>query len=523
MRAFSAMRAGSGRLRQDDVPVLHAPAQQDLGDRPSDAAGDVRQDRVIQPPSVGERAVGLDDDAVLPAERRGVAPLQERRQLDLIDGGDVPGGAEQLVQVRHQKVADADRPGALLLVEALQRPPGVQPLAGDRPVEQVEVDVVQAQALQTGVEGAQRAVVALVVVPELGRHEQLLARDAAGANAGADVCFIAVDARGVDVAVADAQRLQHRLARRRAGRCLPDAQPNLRNHGARIQRDRGGRHVGHGQVLTPGAPGRHVGADRRPDIMATCASARCIASQCASRLAVNLLGVPSAARRLAAATVDFSGSGVDRVEEADHPDRRREGDAVRLDGGTWRRQLRQSGQLRPDADRADVDLPHLRRPGGLHRRCSRPDLHARARRPSRRWKRASRTLPTCATLAPTRATRHACAGPVGLLSATWSPAVASMPVPTRQPRGRPPWLVVDRRGWWCMPGSRRSADSMASSARPKVSVACEARTLGTARTCRVAADVDRRAMRPCLRGSNARRSGRSRGSPRRGRGARQMG
>ena len=73
--------------------MLHAPAKQDLRDRPSDPAGDVREDRVIQPTSVGERAVGLDDDAVLPAERRGVAPLQERRQLDLIDGGDVLGGA----------------------------------------------------------------------------------------------------------------------------------------------------------------------------------------------------------------------------------------------------------------------------------------------------------------------------------------------------------------------------------------------------------------------------------------------
>ena len=50
---------------------------------------------------------------------------------------------------------------------------------GDRPVQQVEVDVLEPEPRQAGVERAQRAVVALVVVPELGGHEDLLARDAA--------------------------------------------------------------------------------------------------------------------------------------------------------------------------------------------------------------------------------------------------------------------------------------------------------------------------------------------------------
>ena len=158
-------------------------------------------------------------------------------QLDLIDGRDVLGGAQAAPRrCGTQEVADADRARALLLVEALQRAPGVEPLAGDRPVEQVEVDVIQAEALQAGVEGAQRAIVALVVVPELGRHEHLLARDAAVANAGADVGLVAVDARGVDVAVAEAQRRRAPLRASPSPRGrLPDAEPDLRNHGARIQ------------------------------------------------------------------------------------------------------------------------------------------------------------------------------------------------------------------------------------------------------------------------------------------------
>ena len=63
-----------------------------------------------------------------------------------------------------EEVADADRPGPLLAVQPLERPPAVEPLARHRPVQEIEVDVVEAQPPQAGVEGGQRLVVALVLV-----------------------------------------------------------------------------------------------------------------------------------------------------------------------------------------------------------------------------------------------------------------------------------------------------------------------------------------------------------------------
>src|SRR5207344_860266 len=78
---------------------------------------------------------------------------------------------------------------------------GVEPLPGDGPVNQVEVDVIEAEPLQAAVERTQRAVVSLIGVPQLRRDEQRLAGDAAFADRGADVRLVAVDARGVDVRV----------------------------------------------------------------------------------------------------------------------------------------------------------------------------------------------------------------------------------------------------------------------------------------------------------------------------------
>ena len=178
---------------------------------------------------MSERAVRLDDDPARLAHLDRLAALEERRQLDLIDGGDDLRVTEELLEVRPQEVADADGPGALLGVKPLERAPRVEPLASDRPVEKVEIDVLEPEPLQARVEGAERRVEALVGVPELGRDEHLLARQAARAHAVTDVALVAVDPRGVDVPVAEAQRGGNGLPRCFPARRLPDAEPDLRN------------------------------------------------------------------------------------------------------------------------------------------------------------------------------------------------------------------------------------------------------------------------------------------------------
>jgi hypothetical protein len=69
-------------------------------------------------------------------------------------------------------------------------------------VQQVQVEVVQAQVVHAGLEGAQRRVVAEVADPQLGGDEHLRAVDAGIAEALADLPLVAVGGRGVDQAVA---------------------------------------------------------------------------------------------------------------------------------------------------------------------------------------------------------------------------------------------------------------------------------------------------------------------------------
>src|ERR1700730_14655737 len=61
--------------------------------------------------------------------------------------------------------------------------------------------------------------------PELGGHEHILAPDLRGAQALADLAFVLIDLRGVDVAIAELQRL---LDQTRAGSPapVPGAAPN---------------------------------------------------------------------------------------------------------------------------------------------------------------------------------------------------------------------------------------------------------------------------------------------------------
>ena len=67
--------------------------------------------------------------------------------------------------------------------------------------------------------------------PDLGGDEDLVALDAGGAQALADLALVLVDLRGVDVAIAEPQRL---LDQPRAGASaqFPGAEPDRRDSGA---------------------------------------------------------------------------------------------------------------------------------------------------------------------------------------------------------------------------------------------------------------------------------------------------
>lgn len=89
-----------------------------------------------------------------------VALLQRRMQLDLVDGGDDRAGVEYPSQVLGQEVRDADRSNAPVRVQLLERTPGIDVsiVGGGGPVDQIQVEVVEAETVQARVEARESGV-----------------------------------------------------------------------------------------------------------------------------------------------------------------------------------------------------------------------------------------------------------------------------------------------------------------------------------------------------------------------------
>src|SRR6188474_1270868 len=130
-------------------------------------------------------------------------------QLDLVDGRADPGLAFEPFQILDAEVGDSDRAGAAFFVDALEGAPGFDEavLRRNWPVDQVEVDVVEAEPPEALLERGQGRVVALARVPQLGGDEDLLAGDPRRGYRRPDPALVAVRGGGVDVPVADCERL----------------------------------------------------------------------------------------------------------------------------------------------------------------------------------------------------------------------------------------------------------------------------------------------------------------------------
>lgn len=87
--------------------------------------------------------------------------------------------------MRGLEVGDTGGPDPAVGPQLLQGAPGVgvEVAGGGGPVDEVEVDVVEAELGEAGVEGGERGVVPLVSVPELRRDEQFLAGEPDSASA----------------------------------------------------------------------------------------------------------------------------------------------------------------------------------------------------------------------------------------------------------------------------------------------------------------------------------------------------
>ena len=136
--------------------------------------------------AAAQRAPRLCGYAELAVQRAQFLLLEPGVQFDLVDGRYDFGALQQAVQVGRLEIRDPDGPGLALPVQGLHRAValGIQPALRAGPVDEIQIHVFQTEAGHGLVEGAQRGVVPLVVVPEFGGDEEVFARERGGGLAG---------------------------------------------------------------------------------------------------------------------------------------------------------------------------------------------------------------------------------------------------------------------------------------------------------------------------------------------------
>ena len=150
---------------------------------------------------------------------------------------------DQPAEELRAEVRDADRARPAVGEERLGGLVGadrVLEVGRHRLMQQVQVDVVDAEPAQAGLEADLRGVVAVVADPQLGGDEDLVAVDAGAADALADLALVVVGGGGVDQPVAVAQRGLDGGGGL-LGRALEDAQAEGGHRDAVVQRQGRGR------------------------------------------------------------------------------------------------------------------------------------------------------------------------------------------------------------------------------------------------------------------------------------------
>jgi hypothetical protein len=136
------------------------------------------------------------------------------------------------------EVAHSDRADPALVPQMRERLEGVNELALRRhwPVDQIQIQVIDPESFDGGVERRQRTVVALVGVPQLGNQINLVAGYARFCDRQTGLTFVVVHCRGVDVPVTRLQGGAHSLFGV-WGWNLENAEPDQRDRITVVQRD----------------------------------------------------------------------------------------------------------------------------------------------------------------------------------------------------------------------------------------------------------------------------------------------
>src|SRR5256712_10987396 len=157
-------------------------------------------------------------------------------ELDLVHGRCDRSRRKHFFQMADRVVAHADRPSEAFFVELRERLPRLVAKARYRPVDQVQIDVVESQLAATPFERSQRGLVPVIAVPEFRCDDNLVPRNSTLPDCRADVPFVRIHFRGVDQAVPDLEGGGDGVPGLLARRGLPDAEAQDRHLVSVVQR-----------------------------------------------------------------------------------------------------------------------------------------------------------------------------------------------------------------------------------------------------------------------------------------------
>ena len=158
--------------------------------------------------TLGKRRPGLRLHAVLAHEGKGVLLLEEGVQLHLVHCGQLVDRLAEVGQAVRIEVADADGADLALLIRLGHRAPRADVVAHGL-VDEIEVEVVDAEILHRAVDGGLSALIARVRHPELRGNKEVGAGHAGFGYRLADGGLVAVARGGVYHAVACVDRVEH--------------------------------------------------------------------------------------------------------------------------------------------------------------------------------------------------------------------------------------------------------------------------------------------------------------------------
>src|SRR5829696_2239095 len=193
---------------------------------------------MVDDEAVGEGGIGLDDDVVLGALPNGVGRVESDEPADLVDHGLRLACREEAVEVLGPEVRYADGLDPTVGQELLHGLPDLPVLLPavladivprPRRVDEVEVEIVQADLAYCGLELLERLVVCLRLGRQLRGDVDLLPRNARVAHRAPDGGLVVVGPGRVDVAVAHPQGVSDGVVTLFALRDQPGAEPDLGN------------------------------------------------------------------------------------------------------------------------------------------------------------------------------------------------------------------------------------------------------------------------------------------------------